>query len=294
MRQPAERFPFSPIAARPRLDLPHGKRIAVYLIVNVEVWDFDKPVPRQYFGAPGGATVVPDVPNWSWHEYGMRVGFWRLLDSLNARGIKPSAAINAKVIDGGYEPVARAIRDAGWNFMGHGYHQKPLHLVEDQRGEITRAFDVISDYAGKPPKGWLGPGLHETPDTLDHLADAGFKFVVDWPIDDQPIALKTSHGKMMSMPYSVETGDLPLMVAHQHESAAWLTRIIDQFDRLHAEGANQPRVMSMSVHPYIIGAAHRMKYFEAALDHILSADDVWFTSAEDIYDWFATRIDNGA
>jgi allantoinase len=138
MRQPAERFPFSPIAARPRLDLPHGKRIAVYLIVNVEVWDFDKPVPRQYFGAPGGATVVPDVPNWSWHEYGMRVGFWRLLDSLNARGIKPSAAINAKVIDGGYEPVARAIRDAGWNFMGHGYHQKPLHLVEDQCGEITR------------------------------------------------------------------------------------------------------------------------------------------------------------
>ena len=125
----------------------------MYLIVNVEVWDFDKPAPRQYFGAPGGATVVPDVPNWSWHEYGMRVGFWRLLDSLNARGIKPSAAINAKVIDGGYEPVARAIRDAGWNFMGHGYHQKPLHLVEDQCGEITRMRRDFSMLESQPRVG---------------------------------------------------------------------------------------------------------------------------------------------
>jgi allantoinase len=103
MRRPVDRFPFSPIPARPRLDLPHGKHIAVFLIVNVEVWDFDKPVPRQYFGAPGGGAIVP---NWSWHEYGMRVGFWRLLDSLKARGIKASAAVNAKVIDGVYEPVA--------------------------------------------------------------------------------------------------------------------------------------------------------------------------------------------
>jgi allantoinase len=106
MRRPVDRFPFSPISARPRLDLPHGKRIAVYLVVNVEVWDFDKPVPRQYFGAPGGGAIVPDVPNWSWHEYGRRVGFWRLLDRLKRAELRTSAAVNAKVIDGVYEPVA--------------------------------------------------------------------------------------------------------------------------------------------------------------------------------------------
>jgi peptidoglycan/xylan/chitin deacetylase (PgdA/CDA1 family) len=281
-----KRFAFSPLPEHPRFELPDGARIAVYLIVNVEIWDFDRPVPRQYFAAPGGAAVVPDVPNWSWHEYGMRVGFWRFLDSLNARNVKASAAINGRVIESEYEPVARAIRDAGWNFMGHGYHQRPVHLLEDQLVDIRRTFDVISDYCSAPPRGWLGPGLHETPETLDYLFEAGFRFVVDWPFDDHPLRMKTRQGEMVSIPYSLETGDLPLMVAHRHESSAWLDRVKDQFDRLYAEGETQPRVMSMSVHPYIMGAPHRMKYFEQALDYILAKSGVWFTTAEDIYDWY--------
>lgn len=286
MPSETKRFVFSPLPERPRLELPNSARIAVYLIVNVEIWDFDRPVPRQYFAAPGGAAVVPDVPNWSWHEYGMRMGFWRLLDSLNARNIKASAAINGKVIESEYEPVARAIRDAGWSFMGHGYHQRPVHLLEDQLVDIRRTFDVISNYCGAPPSGWLGPGLHETAETLDYLFEAGFRFVVDWPLDDHPLRMKTPKGEMVSIPYSLETGDLPLMVAHQHESSVWLDRIKDQFDRLYAEGEKQPRIMSMSVHPYITGAPHRMKYFEQALDYILAKSDVWFTTAEDIYEWY--------
>jgi len=282
---PHQRFGFAPINKRSRLNLPNQARLAVYLIVNIEVWPFDKPVPRQYFGAPGGAAVVPDVPNWSWHEYGMRVGFWRLMDSIAARGIKASAAINGEVISSEYEPVARAVRDAGWNFMGHGYHQRPVHLLQDQAADIRRTFEVIRDYSGKPPLGWLGPGLHETAETLDHLAAAGFKFVVDWPLDDHPVRMNSKNGDIFSIPYSVEMGDLPLMVAHQHESPAWLTRVIDQFDRLYLEGEAQPRVMSMSVHPYIIGAPHRLKYFELALDHILKRDEVWFATPEEIYEW---------
>ncbi|PWJ82373.1 peptidoglycan/xylan/chitin deacetylase (PgdA/CDA1 family) [Pseudaminobacter salicylatoxidans] len=289
MLHPKEIFGFDPLPARPRFTLPANARVAVYLIVNVEAWAFDKPVPRQYFGAPGGASVVPDVPNWSWHEYGMRVGFWRLLDSLNARKVRASAAINGEVIESHYEPVARAIRDAGWNFMGHGYHQKPVHLLEDPAAEIRRTFEVIQGYSGVAPKGWLGPGLHETPETLNQLAAAGFRFTVDWPLDDHPVRMRTSHGDMVSIPYSVEMGDLPLMVAHQHESSAWLDRVTDQFDRLYAEGELQPRVMSMSIHPYIMGAPHRMKYFEQALDHILGHDGVWFTTAEDIFDWYGKR-----
>jgi allantoinase len=174
--------------------------------------------------------------------------------------------------------------------MGHGYHQRPLHLVQDQLAEIKRTFDVIRSYSGLFPLGWLGPGLHETKDTLDHLAAAGFKFVVDWPLDDHPVRMQTEFGDIVSIPYSVETGDLPLMVAHQHESHAWLTRVVDQFDRLYLEGEHQPRVMSMSVHPYIIGAPHRMKYFEQALDHILSKDRVWFATAEEIYHWSVQKF----
>ncbi|WP_338311001.1 polysaccharide deacetylase family protein [Bradyrhizobium sp. TM239] len=287
---PLKRFGFNPISQRPRLELPNRARVAVYLIVNIEAWAFDQPVPRQYFGAPGGAAVVPDVPNWSWHEYGMRVGFWRLRDSIAARGLKASAAINGKVVDSEYEPVARAVQEAGWNFMGHGYHQRPLHLLPDQSADIRRTFEVIRAYSGRPPLGWLGPGLHETPETLDHLAAAGFKFVVDWPLDDHPVRMHTKSGDIFSIPYSVEMGDLPLMVAHQHESSAWLTRVTDQFDRLYLEGEVQPRVMSMSVHPYIIGAPHRMKYFEQALDYILKADNVWFATPEEIFQWSAGQM----
>lgn len=283
-----ERFAFRPLPGRPRFELPNRARIAVYLIINVEAWDFNQPVPRQYFAAPGGATVMPDVPNWSWHEYGMRVGFWRLLESLRTRKIKASAAINGKVIESEYEPVARAIRDSGWNFMGHGYHQRPVHLLEDQMGDIRRTFDVISNYWGAAPRGWLGPGLHETPETLDYLSEVGFKFVVDWPIDDHPVSMTTRKGEMVSIPYSLEMGDLPLMVAHRHDSLVWLNRVKDQFDRLYMEGETQPRVMSMSIHPYIMGAPHRMKYFEATLDHILARSDVWFTTAEDICEWYLT------
>lgn len=281
----SDRFEFVPMPERKPLLMPNKARIAVYLIVNIEAWDFERPVPRQYFGAPGGAAVVPDVPNWSWHEYGMRVGLWRLMESLEKRGLRASAAMNGQVIESRYEPVARAIREAGWNFMGHGYHQRPLHLVEDQAAEIRRAFDVIGAYSGTPPLGWLGPGLHETPETLDLLHEAGFRFVVDWPLDDQPLSVKAGGGEMVSIPYSVEMGDLPLMVAHQHESSVWFDRVKDQFDCLYREGAKQPRVMSMSIHPYIMGAPHRLKYFEQALDYVLGHEDVWFTMPEDIYHW---------
>src|SRR5262249_28538219 len=153
---------------------------------NVEDWDIEKPVARQYFGAPQGVATVPDVPNWSWHEYGMRVGFWRLFESIRQRGIKAATAINARVCECQYEPVARAMRDEGWEFMGHGYRQGAMHIIPNQAEAIERTFRVIRDYTGIAPSGWLGPGLHETWDTLDLLAKTGFRYVVDWALDDQP------------------------------------------------------------------------------------------------------------
>jgi len=289
MKLPQQRFEYSAISQRPRWQLPDGKRIAVYTVVNVEEWDIEKPIVREYVTSPAGVVTVPNVPNWAWHEYGMRVGIWRLLECIAQRGLRASAAINARVCMGPAEPVARAMLDAGWDFMGHGYHQAALHTVADQQENIRDSFNALSDYTGKPPKGWLGPGLHETLDTLDYLAEAGFKFVTDWPMDEQPVTMRTSSGPMVAMPYSMELSDLPMMVVQQHQSRVWLERAIDQFDRLYDEGADQPRVMSMSVHPYIMGVPHRIKYFEAAYDHMLQHDDVWFATAEEIYDWFTER-----
>ncbi len=179
--------------------------------------------------------------------------------------------------------------DAGWDFMGHGYAQTALHVVEDQQASITKSFEVLKAYSGKAPKGWLGPGLHETLDTLDYLANTGFKYVCDWPMDEHPVLMKTHSGNIMAMPYSFELSDLPMMVVHQHQSEVWLQRAIDQFDCLYQEGAEQPRIMCMSVHPYIMGAPHRIKYFEAVYDYMLKKKDVWFATPDEIYDWFKEK-----
>jgi peptidoglycan/xylan/chitin deacetylase (PgdA/CDA1 family) len=291
MSRPEDRFDYSALPQRKRWQLPGGARVAVYTVVNVEEWDIEKPVAREYVTSPAGVTTVPNVPNWAWHEYGMRVGIWRLMDALAERDLQASAAINARVCEGPGEPVARAMRDAGWPFMGHGYAQVPVHLINNQRESFHKCFEILSNYTGTAPKGWLGPGLHETLDTLDHLAEAGFKFVCDWPMDEQPVEMKTESGPVVAMPYSMELSDLPMMVVHQHESRVWLERATTQFDRLYKDGARQPRVLSMSVHPYIMGAPHRVGYFEAAYDYMLQHEDVWFTTAEEIYDWFQTSRD---
>lgn len=284
--RPEERFEYSAIVHRRPWKLPGGARVAVYTVVNVEEWDIEKQVAREYVTSPAGVVTIPNVPNWAWHEYGMRVGIWRLMDALSARKLKASTAINARVCEGTDEPVARAMREAGWGFMGHGYAQATLHTVKDQREFIRRSFEVLKDYTGRAPQGWLGPGLHETLDSLDYLAEVGFKFVCDWPMDEQPVEMRTSSNPVVAMPYTLELSDLPMMVVHQHESRVWFDRVVAQFDRLYAEGATQPRVMSMSVHPYIMGAPHRIGYFEAAYDHMFKRKDVWFTTAEEIYAWF--------
>lgn len=286
MLRPEQRFDYSAITQRERWKLPGDARVAIYTVVNVEEWDIGRPVAREYVTPPAGVVTVPNVPNWAWHEYGMRVGIWRLMEALENRGLKASAAINARVCLGPGEPVARAMHEAGWPFIGHGFEQAALHTADDQQEVIRKSFDVLREYTGTSPLGWLGPGLHETLDTLDYLAEAGFRFACDWPMDEQPVTMKTKSHPVVAMPYNMELSDLPMMVVHQHESQAWLQRAIDQFDRLYQDGAKQPRVFSMSVHPYIMGAPHRIRYFEAVYDHLLKHDQVWFTTAEEIYHWF--------
>jgi peptidoglycan/xylan/chitin deacetylase (PgdA/CDA1 family) len=285
MRLPSERFEYSAIVDRPRWKLPRSARIAVWTIVNVEEWDIEKPMARQYLPAPQGVTTVPDVPNWAWHDYGMRVGFWRILDALTRRRLKATTAINAGVCQS-YPRVAGAMRDAGWEFMGHGVRQGAMHLLPDQRGAIRESVQIIEKFTGSRPKGWLGPGLSETWETLDLLAEEGIEYVSDWVNDDQPYEIRTTRGRLVSVPYTLELNDIPAMVVQHHESAAWVQRCRDQFDRLYAEGAANPRVMAIAVHPYIHGVPHRIRYFEAVYDYIRRKKGVWFTTGAEIADWY--------
>ena len=219
MKLPRDRFDYSPIAARQPWSLPKGARIAVWTIVNIEEWDIEKAMARQYLTAPQGVATVPDVPNWAWHDYGMRVGFWRLLDALNKRKIRATTAINAHVVES-YEPVARAMLDAGWEFMAHGVVQGAMHLLPDQPAAIRQSVELLQKFTGKKPKGWLGPGLTETWETLDHLAAEGIEYVSDWVNDDQPYEIRTTSGPLVSVPYTLELNDIPMMVIQHHGSAS--------------------------------------------------------------------------
>jgi peptidoglycan/xylan/chitin deacetylase (PgdA/CDA1 family) len=288
VKLPHERFDYSPIVQRRPWRLPRGARLAVWTIVNVEEWSIEKGMPRQYLTTPQGVAVVPDVPNWAWHDYGMRIGFWRMLEALQRRKIRATTAINAHVCEA-YPAVAQAMREAGWEFMGHGVVQGAMHLLPDQPAAIREAIRILEKFTGRKPRGWLGPGLTETWETLDHLAEAGIEYVSDWVNDDQPYEIRTRAGALVSVPYSIELNDIPMMVIQHHESDYWLRCCTHQFDRLYAEGAKNPRVMAIAVHPYIHGVPHRIKYFEAVFDYIRKKKGVWLTTGEEIYEWYKTH-----
>ncbi len=288
-RNSRQRIDYQSIKNRPRLHLPGDARVAVWTIVNVENWDPTRPMPRTILPPPMSKALLPDVPNWAWHEYGMRVGFWRFLDALGQRGLRATLAINGSAC-AQYPEACKAAQEAGWEFMGHGFIQQPMHHAENQAKAISDTIKAITDFTGKPPRGWESPGLTETDDTVDLLAEAGIEYVADWVLDDQPVPLRTRSGiDLISVPYTVEINDVVISAIQQHPSEEILRRGRDQFDRLYQEGATTPRVMAISIHPYLTGAPHRIKYLEALYDYILGHEGVAMLTGEEILDWYRSE-----
>jgi peptidoglycan/xylan/chitin deacetylase (PgdA/CDA1 family) len=278
-----DRVPYEPIVSRTPFRLPKKARVAVWTIVNVENWLPESAMPRTVLSPPMGQPLLPDIANWCWHEYGMRVGFWRFLEVLKSRGLRATFAVNGSACKE-YPEACQAALDAGWEFMGHGFVQKPMHRVEDQAAAIAQTMQAIRDFTGKAPRGWESPGIAQTNDTVDLLAAAGIEYVADWVLDDQPVAIKTRTGNMVSVPYTVELNDV-VIAAVQHQAAdELLRRGRDQFDQLYKEGSSIPRVMAISIHPYLTGVPHRIRYLEALYDYILSHEDVVMCTGEEILD----------
>src|SRR5262249_19145600 len=217
-----------------------------------------------------------------------RIGFWRFLEVLGKRHLKATFAVNGSACSLYREACAAAL-EAGWEFMGHGYVQRPMHRVEDQRASILDTIAAIRDFTGKAPRGWESPGLTETDETLDLLAEAGIEYVADWVLDEQPVVLATRSGPIVSVPYTVEINDVVISAVQQQPSDEILRRGRDQFDRLYLEGKTAPRVMAISIHPYLTGVAHRIKYLEMLYDYIGGHEDVvWWTGGE-ILDWYRAQ-----
>ena len=285
-----DRVPYQALIDRPKLTLPGNARVGLWIILNVEEWRIEKPMPRTVLPPPMGVPLLPDVPNWSWHEYGMRAGFWRQFDALTSRDIPTTLAINGHVCKS-YPRVASAAREAGFEFMGHGYLQGPMHKLDNQDDAIARTVEALTQFTGKPPRSWESPGLTETDETLDLLRKHGIEYVADWVIDDLPQEIDTPHGVITTIPYTVEMNDITVYALQQHESDVFLKRGMDHFDRLYREGADNARIMALSIHPYSTGVPHRIRYLEELLDYIIGHEGVALMTASDIGDWYRREME---
>jgi hypothetical protein len=281
------RVPYRMASDRKRLAPPQaGKPLIVHIVVNVENWPFDQPMPRKLLPGPHGNDKIPDVPNYSWVEYGMRTGFPRILKALRDRGLPASTTINASVIDV-YPRVAEAMLEAGWEFMGHGWTQKALQSEPDEVATIERCLARIQGFTGKKVRGWLGAGLSETFDTPDHLKARGVDYVCDWVIDDLPDWMTTRHGPMIAMPYSLDLNDGPLWAGWGMHSDVQYERTLWTLETFEAELAENCRVMVLPLHPHLVGVPHRMNWFLKILDLLLTRQDTIFLNGGQIADWYA-------
>ena len=265
-----------------------AKPLMVHLVVNVEHWQFTEPMPRKIITPPHGKETEPDIPNFSWADYGMRAGMPRIFEALAARGLPASTACNAGVIDA-YPQAAEAMRAAKWEFIGHGMHQKSLnHASNDEAALIKACLDKLAAFSGERPRGWLSPGLRETYDTPDILKACGLDYVCDWVIDDLPDWMSTKHGPLIAMPYNLEINDSIIYAVEKHASPEMYQRLVDTVSAFESELQRQPRVLALGLHPHLIGVPHRIGYLHKMLDLLMQRDDVIFVKGREIADWFAS------
>ena len=289
------RVPYRMSSERPALAAPivagKPRPLIVHVVVNVEHWRFEDPMPRKIVTPPHGKETEPDVPNFSWADYGMRAGLPRIMAALAARGIPASTSCNAGVIDA-YPSAAAAMRAANWEFIAHGMHQKTLNAAaggaEAERALIVACLEKIAAFTGRRPRGWLSPGLRETFDTPDLLKACGIDYVCDWVIDDLPDWMSTRAGPLIAMPYNLEINDSIVYAVEKHSSPEMYLRLADTVAAFERELQAQPRVLALGLHPHLIGVPHRIGYLHKMLDLLAARDDTVFMRGAEIADWFVS------
>lgn len=283
--QEHDRFPYSAIVDREPLRWPNGARVALWVIPNIEHFLFDRPSTPITLAT---VNLVPDVLNYSWRDYGVRVGIWRLMDIMDRYGIKGTVALNSDVCDR-YPRIIESGNQLGWEWMGHGTSNSVLlnrQPEDEERALVRGVVDTIHKGTGKRPRGWLSPALSESHRTLDLLAECGIEYVCNWVNDEQPYPMRVKTGSMISIPYSIEINDIPAFLDLKQSPETFGRMICDQFDGLYEDGAKSGRVMAISLHPFLIGHPHRSKYLAKALAHITSRQEVWLATGGEIVDWY--------
>lgn len=271
------RYDYSPIRGRPRYHWPNGARLAVYIAINLEHFAFGEGLGAEL--APGGPQ--PDVLNYAWRDYGNRVGAWRLIDLLNSLSAPASVLINSDIYAGA-PGLAEAFRARGDEFVGHGRtnsERQGILAESEEAALIAEATAIIAREEGAAPKGWLGPWISQSRATPDLLAAAGYEYLLDWCMDDQPVFMRTTRGPIVAVPYPQEINDIPMVVGRKIEGPAFAQMIIDHFDEMLAQSASEPLVMGVALHPYIVGQPHRLRHLRGALRHIAAhRSAIWLTT----------------
>lgn len=274
------RFGYSAITQRPDFSWPHGRRLAVYIGFNLEHFAFGEGLGAVI----GSASPQPDVLNYSWREYGNRVGAWRCLELFDQLGLPTAALINTALIEHCPELLDAVIR-RGDELVGHGHSnafRQSDYTPALEQELLTGCYRRIEALQGKPPTGWLSPWIAETSITSDLLEETGYAYTLNWAHDDQPTAMQTRSGKTLwSIPYPQELNDIPMIMGRKLDGCAFANMIIDNFDEMLLQSRQQSLVMGIALHPYIVGQPYRLRNLRRALEHIVQASasgEIWITT----------------
>lgn len=281
------RYDYTGWRGRPAYEWPNGARLAVYLGVNLEHFAFGEGLGAQL--APGGPQ--PDVLNFAWRDYGNRVGAWRLLELLDELALPATVLLNSAMYDYAPELVA-AHRARGDEMAGHGRTNSERQSIlpeEQERALIAESTAAIARHEGTAPRGWLSPWIAESHATPDLLAEAGYRYTLNWCADDAPVWMRTRGGPLLAVPYPQEVNDIPAVVARKDGGDAFAQMVVDDFEeRLRQTRDGLPQVMGIALHPYIVGQPHRLRHLRRALHAIAGRRDrIWITTAGAVFDHVA-------
>jgi peptidoglycan/xylan/chitin deacetylase (PgdA/CDA1 family) len=292
-------YDYVPLPERGRLRFPRGKRVALILTLNLETWDLVKDTDRPYYA--GGPPILPDVlpgnipdfPNYTWREYGQRVGVWRLFELFDAMKVRPSCTINAVTAT-----RRRAMLDAalarGCEILAHNYEQGELltDFAKDavaERDVIRRTLDAYRKAVGRDARGWLSSSLRGTLATPGILAKHGLLFWCDLMNDDQPYLVRTRHGPIVSTPYTNEINDFTLLTRRGHNTQEFRDILIGELRELYREGRESGRMMNVGLHPHVSGRAYRIRALREFLRYARKLPGIWWTTREELATWYLTQ-----
>lgn len=282
------RYDFSPITERPLYDWPDGKRLAFYLALNIEHFSFGEGLGH----TPTALGAQPDVRNYSWRDYGLRVGIWRIFDLLDELGLPACHLMNTAIYD--YAPqIPQRIRARNDEFVGHGHtnSEQQGDLSEDgERALIADVTDAFKTNESAGPGGWMGPWISESQATPDLLKESGYRYIMDWSCDDQPVWMRTRAGKLLAIPYHIEINDSPAQLNRHFTAADFTEMTIAHFEEQLRQSHNQPLVFSLAMHTFVVGQPYRLAGLRDILTHIANhkeRDRIWFTRPGEIFDHVA-------